>query len=89
MTFGIYQDILYRDFERKKKKREQLRKRILADVKAVLEKMHNKIPFKDAYIFGSVIKSSDFKEESDIDIAFLGLPEERLFESAAYLAENY
>ena len=83
-----YMILARKAFERHREKRERLRKSVLDEVKGVLKRMHDEIPFEEAYIFGSVTKPSDFKEESDVDIAFLGLPKERLFESVAYLSRE-
>ena len=83
-----YVTLLEKALKRKKKIKEKERQRILFNIKIILEKMHNKIPFETAYIFGSITKSDNFNEKSDVDIAFSRLPKDKLFESIAYLSRE-
>jgi predicted nucleotidyltransferase len=83
-----YITLLEKSLKEKKEIKEKTRYKILHNIKIILKNMQNVIPFKQAYIFGSITKSNDFNEKSDIDIAFLGLPKERLFETIAYLSRK-
>jgi len=82
--FSTY--ILDSVLEKKKLQREELRLKTIARIKATLEKLSQKIFFKEAYIFGSLIKSHKFTRNSDIDIGFVGLKDEEFFRALAILS---
>ncbi len=41
-----------------------------------LDTLSREIPFKEAYLFGSIGKPYRFSKDSDVDIGFLGLKDE-------------
>lgn len=79
-------DLLDSALAKKKLKREQLRKQLLADAMQVLDKLAEEIPFEQAYVFGSVSRAHCFNEHSDLDIAFIGLKDEDFFKAMAFIS---
>lgn len=72
----------------KKEKRETARIEILEKVKGALYELSKTISFDKAYIFGSLIKSGHFFENSDIDIGFICLKDEDFFKASAFLSRS-
>ncbi|MBI5026241.1 MAG: nucleotidyltransferase domain-containing protein [Nitrospirae bacterium] len=72
--------------KRKKEQTENLRIEMLKKIKAALSELSKIIYFKDAYVFGSILRPS-FSEESDIDIAFDGLKDEYFFKTMSFLSD--
>lgn len=72
----------------KKAWRERLRLAIIERVKQILKQMYETIPFEKAYLFGTITKPYKFSEESDTDIAFIGLRDEDFFSALAYLSRS-
>lgn len=72
----------------KKIQREELRLTTIDKVKGILKEMLGSIPFKEAYFFGTITKPYRFFEESDVDIAFIGLMDEDFFKASAYLSSR-
>jgi len=70
----------------KRREREALRRRILTQVLSALDELSQEIPFFEAYLFGSVAKSHKFREDSDVDVVILGLPDEYFFRAMAFLS---
>jgi len=68
--------------------REQNRHKMLAAVFSALEKLSREISFEEAYIFGSLASPYLYFENSDIDIAFLGLKDEGFFQALAFLSRE-
>jgi len=46
------------------------------------------IPIQEAYVFGSVSRQFGYREDSDIDIAVIGLRDEDFFKAMAFLSET-
>jgi len=80
--------LLDKALQKKSMERERLRLAIIERVKQILKQMHGTIPFEKAYLFGTITKPYRFSEESDIDIAFIGLRDEDFFPALAYLSRN-
>jgi len=80
--------LLDKVLQRKKVEREKLRLMSIEKVKKVLKKMSENISFKEVYLFGTITKPYRFSEESDIDIAFVGLRDDDFFFVLAYLSRN-
>lgn len=74
--------------KKKKLQREKLRVKTIARVKSALEKLSQEVLFKEAYIFGSVIKPYKFAGKSDVDIGFIGLNDEEFFKALAILSRE-
>lgn len=70
----------------KKQKAEIIRNETVKRIHDALKELSKKIHFKNAYIFGSILKPY-FSDESDIDIAFEGLKNEDFFKAMAFLAD--
>lgn len=70
----------------KRQKAENLRKGMLKKINDALFELSMKIHFKNAYIFGSILKPY-FSEESDVDVAFEGLNDKDFFKAMAFLAD--
>lgn len=79
--------ILDRAIEDKKKEREALRLRLLDKVLETLGGLARVIPILEAYVFGSVSRPFGYRENSDIDIAVIGLKDEDFFKAMAFLSE--
>ena len=78
---------LLADYRRKKKLQcEVLRKDIIVKIQAAVSELEKTVPFKEAYIFGSVL-TPYFSEDSDIDIAFTGLKDNDFFKTMRLLSE--
>jgi len=80
-------ELLYRWQARERARRERLREETLYRVRKALEELEARIPFRRAFIFGSLVRPGAFHEDSDVDIALEGLPPERFWEAAAHLSE--
>lgn len=72
--------------EREKREEEELRLQIIEKVLYLLDNLSKEIPFKEAYIFGSVVKPYRFLKCSDIDIAFMGLEDEYFFKVMSFIS---
>jgi len=72
--------------EKKRLQKEELRLQIISKVTNALNKLYQKIFFREAYIFGSLTKSHRFTGYSDIDIGFFGLRDEDFFKALAFLS---
>jgi len=81
-------EILDRVIAQERIKREQNRHKMLAAVFLALEKLSREISFEEAYIFGSLASPYLYFENSDIDIAFLGLKDEDFFQAMAFLSRE-
>lgn len=62
--------------KRRRELKENLRQRALKRLKEAVAMLYAE-GAKKVYVFGSVLRPSEFNEHSDIDIAVKGLPEER------------
>lgn len=69
-------DKYLKEIERKK---EQKRLGLLKKTQETLNTLSNNISFKEAYIFGSILKKKKFYYDSDIDIAISGLKDKDFF----------
>ncbi len=81
-------DLWERALERRRARREQLRQELLHAVSDALAELSRQIVFTEAYIFGSLTRPERFSEESDIDIAFVGLRDEDFFKALAFLSDR-
>jgi len=73
---------------RRRELREKRRKERLEEVFHVLKELSDEVPFREAYIFGSLAKPFRFFDDSDIDIAFVGLKDEDFFQTMAFLSRK-
>lgn len=80
--------LLDRAFVKERETRERKRQEKIAAVFEVLDALRHKIPFDQAYIFGSLAKAYRFFKDSDIDIAFAGLKDEDFFQAIAFLSRE-
>ena len=78
--------LLDRAIAKERERRELKRKERLEAVFQALEKLSRQIPFREAYIFGSLAKQYRYFDESDIDVAFVGLRDEDFFQAMAFLS---
>lgn len=81
-------EIIDNVLQRKKEQRENRRVCTLQKLQSVLEELIKIIPFKEAYIFGSVTKKYLFSEHSDIDIGFIGLDDKDFFKAMSFISER-
>jgi predicted nucleotidyltransferase len=84
MQFSTY--VLDESLKKKRVEKEKLRKYTLKKLDTILSEMSQIIFFKDAYIFGSITKPHQFTEESDVDIAFLGLDDKDFFKAMSFIS---
>lgn len=82
MKFKVLKEANYRKIQR----RELLRKSILERVNNALYCLSKQVKFDYAYIFGSITKPYKFSEFSDVDIAFVGIYEEKIFFATGFLS---
>lgn len=78
--------LLDKVIEQKKLQRERDRLTIIRRTFLVLDEMSDIIFFKDAFLFGTIIKPFRFFNESDVDIGFNGLSDKDYFKAMAYLS---
>ena len=83
-TTEIIDSVLHR----KKEERENYRIYTLQKLLSVLEELSKIIPFKEAYIFGSITKKYLFSEHSDVDIGFIGLDDKDFFKAMSFISER-
>lgn len=74
--------------ERKRKEREVFRLQLIEKVFNALNKLAIKIPFKEAYLFGSIVKPHKFMKGSDIDIGFVGLKDGHFFKAMSFVSSE-
>lgn len=80
--------ILDRAIASQRERREQRRKDRLGAIFQALDELSVRIPFEGAYVFGSLAKPHRFFDESDVDVAFLGLRDEDFFVAMAFLSRT-
>ncbi|MGQ9631104.1 MAG: nucleotidyltransferase family protein [bacterium] len=78
--------LLDRALIKERERREQRRKERLTAVLEALDRLSRQISFREAYIFGSLVRPYRFSENSDIDVAFVGLKDEDFFRTVALLS---
>jgi predicted nucleotidyltransferase len=80
--------LLDKAIEREGKEREKLRLQLIKRLFAALDKLSIDIPFKEAYLFGSITKPNRFLKSSDIDIGFSELTDENFFKAMSFISED-
>ena len=88
MTEHFSTHLLDQVIDKKREKREQVRKDCLSACFKALDKLSRLISFEEAYMFGSLAKPYRFNRDSDVDIAFLGLCNEDFFQAIAFLSRE-
>jgi predicted nucleotidyltransferase len=78
--------LLDRALVREREGREQQRHKQIAAVLKALDALSHRISFEQAYIFGSLAKPYRYFEDSDVDIAFVGLKDQDFFQTIAFLS---
>lgn len=73
---------------KKQRKREQLRLEVLDQVDAVLKELAARYTWNEVYLFGSVLQSGKFDQDSDVDLAVAGLPKQGLYRFTAELMDQ-
>ncbi len=68
--------------------REGRRLATLARVQEALARLATRVEFTEAYIFGSLLDSTRFHDDSDVDLAFVGLRDEDFFPAMAWLSRE-
>lgn len=74
--------------ERKRRAREEFRLQLIEKVFNALNKLAVDIPFKEAYLFGSIVKPHKFMKDSDIDIGFVGLKDDHFFRVISFISSE-
>jgi predicted nucleotidyltransferase len=69
-------------------KRQAQREAVLKHMWELLPRLAARIQFEEAYVFGSVLNSKRFQEDSDVDVAFVGLQDEDFFPTMAWLSRE-
>ena len=80
--------LLDRALAKERLKREERRRERLTDVFRALDELSSRISFEEAYIFGSLVKPYRYFDNSDVDIAFVGLKDEDFFQAMAFLSRE-
>ena len=73
---------------KRKRDYEQKRLELLSRAFSALNLLALRIPFEQAYIFGSASNQYEFDEFSDLDIGFLGLSDEDFFKALVFLCNE-
>lgn len=81
-------DLLDSILERKRREQEEFRLQLIKKLFDTLDKLSQEIPFKEAYLFGSIGKPYRFTKESDVDIGFLGLKDEHFFKAMSFISRE-
>lgn len=85
MAFSTH--LLDQVIKQKEREQEATRQIYLARVKDALRELAGEIPFKAAFIFGSLTRPGGFAlGVSDIDVAFEGLMDEDYFQAMSMLS---
>lgn len=79
-------EIIKEVYKKKSEERERLRTRVIQDTLKALERLSEEVSFREAYIFGSLVKPYQFGKFSDVDIAFSGLDKDKLFFVTSFLS---
>ncbi len=72
----------------KREERERERREMLEKALKLVERLSGRYGFRQAVLFGSVLKEGRFCEDSDVDIAVEALPGEHFFALAAELSRT-
>lgn len=78
--------ILDAAIERDRHDREVLRTELILKVFEALGELNKSVPFKKAYLFGSIVKPYAFTSLSDVDVAFTGLEDAHFFKAISFLS---
>ena len=70
---AAYPDLWHKSILKKQSDRERMRIADLQHVEDTLRSLEHKYRWKEAYLFGSIVKEGKYRQKSDIDIALLGL----------------
>ncbi|MEW6609720.1 MAG: nucleotidyltransferase domain-containing protein [bacterium] len=73
---------------KEKIKKENLRRQLIEKVLSTLTKLSDKVSFKEAYLFGSIVNPDSFSEESDVDIGFVDLSDRDFFKTMAFISRE-
>lgn len=74
--------------KRERKEREELRSYLIKRLFDILDKLSLEVPFKEAYLFGSIAKPYRFLKDSDIDIGFVGLRDKDFFKVMSFISRE-
>lgn len=85
MRYGYYPDLA---IEEKREKWEKDRKMFLRRTVNALDRLSKKIKFSEAYLFGSLTQQGNFREDSDVDVAFFDLSDKDFFYTMAFLSRE-
>ena len=88
MTTRFSTHLLDRALARERERRERRRRERLAEVFGALEELSRRVPFEEVYIFGSLAKPYRYFDDSDVDVAFVGLRDEDFFQAIAFLSQK-
>lgn len=80
--------LLARTLIKEREEKEQERQMQLATSFKALNALSRRISFEQAYIFGSLAQPHRFFEDSDVDIAFVGLKDQDFFQTIAFLSRE-
>lgn len=86
IRFSTY--LLDKVVERERDDREKLRFHLIEKLFDTLRRLQLEIPFKEAYLFGSIAKPFKFSKDSDIDIGFKGLADDDFFKAMSFISRE-
>ncbi len=81
-------DLLNEVQRTRRARREAQRQAVLKQMWELLPRLHAIIRFHEAYVFGSVLSSKRFQDDSDVDVAFVGLQDKDFFPAMAWLSRE-
>ena len=88
MTEHFSTHLLDRALAEKRERRERQRQERLTAVLHALDELFHEVSFEEVYVFGSLAKPYRYFDESDIDIACIGLRNEDYFRAVASLSRK-
>jgi len=85
---GFSTQLLDDVLERERVEREGRRIQLIKKVFAAIAILAQEIPFEEAYLFGSIVKTQRFSKGSDVDIGFVGLGDEDFFKAMSFISRE-
>ncbi len=81
-------DLLNEVQRARRTRREAQRQAVLKQIWELLPRLAVSIRFQEAYVFGSVLGIKRFQDDSDVDVAFVGLQDKDFFPAMAWLSRE-
>ena len=73
VKIATFPDLWHKSILKKQADQEKMRFAVLQQVEDALRSLEKKYQWDEAYLFGSIVMEGRYRQNSDIDIALLGL----------------